>query len=422
MSTGVEIKSALEKKQSDLKKYIDNVNMTVDGDTVHIDPKDYKAIGELKKDIKEMMEVLNLDKDVKSWEQTVETPAVFANKSKEEIKDIASTVIDSDEFKDMMASGSLTMRGSVDFNTTDIASYGQKDIYSDLAAASRPRSLGTVVQQEATLPRMQLTSRIRDLFPKANTNANLIEYFKVVGFTENGGRGAAAPVKEYDSTPKTFGLKPHSNLTWSQDSAPIRTIAHWEAAHRNILADQPQLRSVINGELMYGLKLAEDNQLLNGDGTGDNILGLLNVPGIQNYTQAPTEQKSDAVRRAMTKSALAFFPATGVVMHPNDWEDIELQKASGDGQYMVAVNVAVGAQSKLWRVPVVETPALAEGTFLTGAFGAGVKLYDREAANIRIAEQHQDFFIRNAVVILCEERLGLVVSRPESVVRGTFTP
>ena len=46
----------------------------------------------------------------------------------------------------------------------------------------------------------------------------------------------------------------------------MRTIAHWEAAHRNVIADEPQLQSTINNELLYGLALAEDDQILNGDG------------------------------------------------------------------------------------------------------------------------------------------------------------
>ena len=40
--------------------------------------------------------------------------------------------------------------------------------------------------------------------------------------------------------------------------------------------------------------------------------------------------------------------------------------------------------------------------------------------NIRVAEQHSDFFIRNAVAILAEERLALAVKRPESFVEVEF--
>jgi hypothetical protein len=42
------------------------------------------------------------------------------------------------------------------------------------------------------------------------------------------------------------------------------------------------------------------------------------------------------------------------------------------------------------------------------------------AGNIRIAEQHADLFVRNAVLVLAEERIGLAVKRPESFVKVTF--
>ena len=37
-----------------------------------------------------------------------------------------------------------------------------------------------------------------------------------------------------------------------------------------------------------------------------------------------------------------------------------------------------------------------------------------------MAEQHADFFIRNAVVILAEQRLAMAVKRPEAFVKGSF--
>ena len=199
----------------------------------------------------------------------------------------------------------------------------------------------------------------------------------------------------------------------------------YEVAHRNVLSDEPQLRGTIDNELLYGLALEEDRQILSGSGANEELLGLLVTAGIQGYTQAnnatvATEPKSDALRRAATKAVLANYAPTGYVLHPNDWEDIELQKATGDGQYMLVTNIAVGAGATAWRQPVVETPAMPEGTFLTGAFGLAAQLYDRMQANIRIAEQHADFFIRNAVVILAEERLALAVKRPEAFVKGTF--
>jgi len=237
----------------------------------------------------------------------------------------------------------------------------------------------------------------------------------------NGGRGNAAVVAERTPGNDNFGLKPKSALSFESDSAMVRTIAHWVAVHRNTLADKPQLRSIIDNQLFYGLALVEDDELLNGDGTGEHVRGILNTPGILQYTAASGELKSDSLRKAQTLSALSLFPATGYVLHPNDWEDIELQKVGGtDQRYMLVTNVSVGAASRVWRLPVVESPSIAENEFLTGAFGQGVQIWDREKANIRVSDSHADYFARNALAVLAEERLALTVTHPQSIVHGSF--
>jgi HK97 family phage major capsid protein len=185
------------------------------------------------------------------------------------------------------------------------------------------------------------------------------------------------------------------------------------------------LRSIIDNELLYGLRLTEDTQILSGSGTGEDLAGILNNSSVQTYswssgaTTPVADTKADAVRRAATLAYLAYYEPTGIIVNPNDWEDIELTKNS-QGTYLLAISVAGGAESRIWRIPVIDTPAIASGTALIGAFGTGAQLYDREAASIRISEQHSDFFVRNAVVVLAEERLALAVKRPESFVKVTF--
>jgi HK97 family phage major capsid protein len=277
------------------------------------------------------------------------------------------------------------------------------------------------------------TKRVRDLFPVRTTTAAVIEYFRQIGFTSVAAPGVTADTYSTNNSASsvaqragdTFGLKPQSAFKFEGHQAPVRTLAHWEAAHRNVLADEPQLRSIIDNELMYGLRLLEDNQILNGDGTGENLLGVLATPGIQEYAWsdgvggATPDTKADAIRRAATLAFLAYYEPTGIVLHPNDWEDIELTKDL-QGQYLVAVSVAMGGEPRVWRMPVVDTPAIPEGTALVGAFGTGAQLYDREQASIRISEQHSDFFVRNAIVVLAEQRLALAVKRPEAFVAIDF--
>lgn len=343
------------------------------------------------------------------------------------VKTIGELFTESEQFKALKASGGYTMREDfklegVDLGSMyiDVKSVGEglerKDVYTASIAPSTTRGFGTM-QRDPLVPRPFRTQRVRDLFPVTPTTANLIDYFRVTGFTNN-----ASVVPERSGG--AFALKPQSTLTFAPAQAPVRTIAHWEAAHRNVLADEPQLQAVINNELLYGLRLQEDYQILSGTGTSEDLLGILNTSGIQLYAQSSgpgSDNKADAIRRSATKVLLAYYEATGVVIHPYDWEDIELAKDT-QNRYLFMMNVAVGMQQTLWRMRVVDTPAIAEGTSLVGAFGLGAQLYDREQANIRVAEQHADFFVRNAVVVLAEERLALAVKRPEAFVKTTFTP
>ena len=121
----------------------------------------------------------------------------------------------------------------------------------------------------------------------------------------------------------------------------------------------------------------------------------------------------------MTRSILAYYQPTGIVMHPLDWEGVELE-VDRNGQYLVAVSVAVGGEKRVWRLNVVDTAANVQGKFLLGAFGQGAKLYDREDVNVQISTEDSDNFRRNAVTILAEERIALEVPRPESFVAGTL--
>ncbi len=330
-------------------------------------------------------------------------------------KSLGAAFTESDEFKELIASGGSTMRSSWEFKGQDMAGgMSRKDIYTDLpTGASIPPRLGTV-EWDSPIPLAHRTVRVRDLFPARPTTASLIDYFRVSGFTNN-----ASVVPERSGG--AFGLKPQSGLAWTVAQAPVRTIAHWEVAHRNVLADTPALQATINTELLYGLRLAEDYQILNGTGTGEDLQGVLTTPGIQTYSQATVagDKSADAIRRAATRVLLAYYEPTGVVLHPYDWEEIELDKDT-QGRYLYS-QVAIGTQKVLWRMPVVDTPAMTQHTALVGSFGLGAQLYDRELGNIRIAEQHGDFFLRNAVVILAEERLALATRVPESFCKVTLT-
>jgi HK97 family phage major capsid protein len=444
-----ELQSALRGKMAENKAIADSFK--IEEGTVVVSADQKTAFDKNMRDIKEIKSLLSdLETmgSVESWSNQPQGETVsaayaaasadFRQLSSHEVKTIGQMFLDSPEFKSLANGRNGANMSSPWQVATSLTTHNfgiqQKDVYSALPTTSvtdsRLGSFGTVQRDAMVLPPMR-TKRVRDLFPVRRTNAAVIEYFRQLGFTTlqaGAGTNSASSVAERNGAGTAFGLKPQSSFAFVGEQAPIRTLAHWEAAHRNVLADEPQLRSIIDNELMYGLRLLEDNQILNGNGAGENLLGIMNTPNVQQYswssgaysaTAGMGDTKADALRRAATLSFLAYYEPSGIVLHPNDWEDIELTK-DGNGQYLVAVSVAMGGEPKVWRMPIIDTPAMTEGKALVGAFGTGAQLYDREEASIRISEQHSDFFVRNAIVVLAEQRLALAVKRPEAFVEVTF--
>lgn len=441
-----ELQGALRGKMAENKEIADAFR--IEDGTVIVSTDQKSAFDSNMRDIKEiksLIEGLETMRDHDDWGSKAldESVAAYTNAGMEIARDhgfksLGEMFIASTEFKSLDAGrNGANMPSPFTIAQGDVAGmWGQKDVYSALPTSGvtgGPGSFGTIQRDPIVLPPTR-TRRVRDLFPARTTTAAVIEYFQMLGFTTPPiGRtnpnyrtsNAASSVAERNMANNQFHLKPQSSFTFVGQQAPVRTLAHWEAAHRNVLADEPQLRSIIDNELLYGLRLQEDQQILNGDGVGENLLGIMNHSGVQQYnwssgafTPVP-DTRADAIRRAATLAYLAYYEPSGVVLHPNDWEKIELTKNT-QGTYLMAMSMQVGAEARIWRMPVVDTPAMYEGSALVGAFGSGAQIYDREQSSIRISEQHADFFVRNAIVILAEQRLALAVKRPESFVEVTF--
>ncbi len=300
-----------------------------------------------------------------------------------------------------------------------------KSIFSLSAGTHTVPALGGV--QDLGITEAQRRKwHIRDLFPAAKTKNSVL-----VGIRETGWVNNAAQVKErYGAdgvSPATgadtdvFGRAPRSKLSLQPVSYPVAEVAHMLDGHKNILSDEPRLKQFINSRLIEGIKFAEDIQLLHSvGGDGQSIVGLFNTPGVQQYKGDPKDKFSIQMRRAMTKSLLAEYEPTGIVISPSMWEQVEVE-TDDTGAFRVALQVAVGAQKKVWRVNVVETTAMPDDQYLLGAFGLGASLYDRESVSVTVSSENSDNFERGVLTFRSDERIALEISRPESFVIGSWT-
>jgi HK97 family phage major capsid protein len=249
---------------------------------------------------------------------------------------------------------------------------------------------------------------IRDLIAPGRTTSPAIFWVQQTGFTN-----AARVVAENTA-------KPYSDIAFDTKITPVTTIAHMFKASKQILDDFSQLQSTIDAEMRYGLKYAEESEILFGDGTGVHLHGI--VPQATAYSAAfepDAMTPIDQLRLAMLQSQLARLPASGHVLHFTDWAKIELTKDTL-GRYIIGNPLSLAGPT-LWGLPVVATELAAFlGKFLTGAFQTGAQIFDREDANVVISTENADDFEKNMISIRCEERLALAVKRPESFIYGTF--
>ncbi len=252
---------------------------------------------------------------------------------------------------------------------------------------------------------------VRSLIPVRKIDSDKAWWLRHSVATQN-----AAPVA-------AGALKPTSVYTVERIEQLVVTIAHvTEALDRALLSDFDQLVTFIDGQLRLGVLLAEEAQILNGDGLGVNLLGILNTPGIQ-VQAIGGDSRADAIYKALTKVRTAFFEPDGIVLHPNDWQDIRLAKTA-DGDYQTAPVTDEGVE-RLFGKPVITSPVIAEGTGLVGSFRIGATVWDREEARVTFTESGlgdaagQELFTRNQIRFRGEERIAFGVERPAAFTKLT---
>ncbi|AUR35785.1 major capsid protein [Phaeobacter piscinae] len=319
----------------------------------------------------------------------------------EHAKSLGERVVSSESFKAAFEKGT-DFRGTAQFQAKATITSATSDTAGAVGAAVPDTRLPGVIAP----PNRRMT--IRDLITPGQMDGSTLEYVRETGFNNN-----AAAVAE-------GATKPQSDIKMDLVNTSAKVLAHTAKASRQILDDAAWMRSYIDGRLRYGLAFKEEYQLLSGDGTGQNLLGI--VPQATAYAApsgaSASTQYLDTMRLAMLQAVLAEYPATGHVMNPIDWTNVELLK-DADGRYIIG-NPQGTAAPTLWGLPVVATQAMQVDKFLTGAFMLGAQVFDRWQARVEIATENEDDFVKNLVTMLCEERLALAVYRPEAFIYGDF--
>jgi HK97 family phage major capsid protein len=312
-------------------------------------------------------------------------------------KSLGARLVESDAYKAMSGpkrpSGFGTMRFSWDVDADPREAVKATFTTSAATFTEYDRQPGIVV-----LGQQKLT--VAALLAQGETTMNTIRYPQEDTYTN-----AATTVSE-------GGAKPEASWDTSEQDAPVRKIAVVSKITEEMWDDFPVIRDYIDGRMRFMVEQQEEAQLLTGDGNAPNLLGLLNVSGIQ--TQATgTDNNADAIYKALTKvRTVGFFEPDAVVVHPNNWTPIRLMKTT-TGEYVWGAPSEMGPE-RIWGKQTDVTTGITANTGAVGAFKLGGQIFYRMGLRMEATNSNEDDFKKNLIAIRMELRAAVAWYRPKA--------
>ncbi|MEW6874949.1 phage major capsid protein [Trueperella pyogenes] len=273
----------------------------------------------------------------------------------------------------------------------------------------------TDVDRQAVFP-VTRPLTIADLIPAGRLSGSAIKY-PVYPAAE----GKPTTVAEGGTKPQVSFPKP----SWTTEA--LAEIAAWTGISDTMAEDAPYLQTQINQQLIRMLQLAEEDQILDGDGTGSNLKGILRRDGVQTL-ESTAVNLADSIATAQANIATgtgSLWRADAVVINPQDYNDLRLKKDQ-NGQYYAGGpftgaygNGQTPADPALWNMTTVQTTAVPKGTLLVGAFKSAL-IFRKNGIRLDTTDSHADYFIRDLIAIRAKMRAALEVKWPAAFCKVTI--
>jgi HK97 family phage major capsid protein len=245
----------------------------------------------------------------------------------------------------------------------------------------------------------------------------------------------AGPAIEFISYGATSGgagvvargaAKPELTIPTVAKILTARKIAVTTAVVDEVLFDFQSFTQYIQVELLRAITDAENNEVLNGIGTGEHLTGLLVASGILTRDHAAdvvtdaTATGLDTLEMAITdlRTGSSFTEPDAIVMNPATWGKLRRTKTSY-GQYLLNADPASSEANSLWGIPVLVTTTCAAGVALVANLEIGAAAFIRNGVILEVSNSAGDDFTTNTTRFRAEERLTLGVTRPSALLKVT---
>lgn len=248
--------------------------------------------------------------------------------------------------------------------------------------------------------------RVVDVFPQTTTQFPAVVYMEETTYTN-----AAAETAE-------AATYPESALALTERSSPVQKIATFLPVTDEQFEDVGRAQQYVENRLPFMLRQRLDAQLLLGNGTPPNLLGLENVSGI-NVQALGTDPIPDAVYKGLRRIRdTGFADPNAIFIAPSKWENVALLKTA-DGVYIWG-HPAQQGPAMLWGIPVSQTTAGTSTKATMGDFANFSELSVRRGVDIQISNSHSTYFVEGKLAVRCDLRCAVIFYRPSafSVVTG----
>lgn len=260
------------------------------------------------------------------------------------------------------------------------------------------------------VPTVQPALNVLDVIPTATTVSDVVEWVVESAFTN-----AAAETAE--STNATASAAPESTLTFTTASSNVREITHFIPVTKKMLQDADQVDAWINQRLVYGIRKRLQSQVIGGNGSGQNLRGLVNVSGIQTQARG-TDSRGDALHKAITKiriNAEGDAQAQFIGLHPTDLETLRLEKGTDGSYYFGGPAIAGAFAGTIWGLTPVVSTAFTQGTAVVFDPAVMTLFYHASGLSVSMSDSHSTFFTERKIAMLASLRAALAVYQPNGI-------
>lgn len=241
---------------------------------------------------------------------------------------------------------------------------------------------------------------VADLLGQGSTDTNTVVYLKET-LTDNGADIVAEG-----------GIKPPSEIDFDKVSAAVEKIATFLPVSDEMMEDEDQIVSYINGRLVVFVRQREEEYLVDAivaaAGTGSSA------------GEVDGDNVFDAVAAAIMHVRVdAGLEPDGLLVSPLDAAKMDVARL---GDLYIGGGPFGAGGSNPWGLRRVVTTAVADGAPIVGAFSEGATLWRRGGVSVEASNSHADYFRRNLTALRAEERLALTIFRDAAFQVANATP